>query len=87
MGLAVVTLAIEKLKRSSRKKVVISKETLMRRIPRMRGQISKVVVESQSTSSKPFTKESLVQIVLDDSLPHLKLQTFLKSLMSNVGLK
>ena len=44
---------------------MILEETPVRRSPRMRGKISK-----ESTSSKPFTKESLVQIVLDNSSPH-----------------
>ena len=55
MGPTVVTPTVETSKGRSRKKVVIPEETPMRRSPRMRGKISKVSVEAQSTSSKPST--------------------------------
>ena len=57
--------AAKTLKGRSGKKVVIPKETPLRRSPRMRGQISK-----ESTSSKKSTKESIVHIVPNNSPPH-----------------
>ena len=69
-GPSKITPIVDTPKGSSRKKVVIPYETPMRRSPRMRGHTSKVSVEVHSTSSKPSTKESLVQIVSDNSSPH-----------------
>ena len=65
--LAVVNPIAEIPKGRSRKKAMIPKETPVGRSPRMRGQVSK-----ESTSSKLFTKESLVQIVSNNSPPHTK---------------
>ena len=53
---------------------MILEENPIRRIPRIRGQISK-----ESTSSKPSTKESLVQIIHDNSPPHPKIANFLEN--------
>ena len=53
---------------------MIPEETPIRRSPRMRGQISK-----ESTSSKPSTKEYLVQIVPDHSPPHPKITNIPKN--------
>ena len=69
----VVTPTAETSKGKSRKKAKILEETPMRIGPRMRGHISNVTIESQSTSSKSSTKESLVQIILDNSPPHPKI--------------
>ena len=44
---------------------MIPEETPIRRSPRMRGQVSK-----EFTSSKLSTKESPIQIILDNSPPH-----------------
>ena len=66
-GPIVTTFAVKTPKGRSRKKAMIQEENPIRRSPRMRGQVSK-----ESTSSKPSTKESPVQIVLDNSPPHPK---------------
>ena len=65
MGPMVVTPIAETPKGRSRKKEVIPEETPIRRSPRLRGNFFK-----ESTSSKPSTKESPVQIVPYHSPPH-----------------
>jgi len=74
MGPIAVTPTTEKPKGRGRQKAMILEETCVRRSPRMRGKISK-----ESTSSKPSTEESPVQIEANHSPPHPKITNIPKN--------